>query len=346
MQTITFECEVITPMFLAGADGITPELRAPSIKGALRFWWRAMNGHKDLKTLQEEETKIFGGTSGDSGQRSNVLIRVSCDDFKPSYEMPTYNIKTYDGKYRNINVLFYLAYGHTEYKKIEGRGQTVLSHAFIPPKTKFRVTLKVSDELKKDMIEAFVAVSQFSGIGSKSRNGFGCFSINQILDSANKKLEKPIISLKSFAEIDLASFTAFSKATELYETIEDEIDWEGYNNWHSALGAIGASYQGSRESLDNPHHTYNNRLYIAQPIEVKGTKIPNFLERHSKSLFINIQKTTNGKFSAKVLFMPYKFIEGHPDFEKSEIVVHQKKYDVQMKNFKNSFVDNDYFEKM
>jgi len=75
MQTITFTCETITPMFLAGADGNTPELRPPSIKGALRFWWRAMNGHLDLKTLKEQESLIFGGT--DSGQgRSKVLIRV------------------------------------------------------------------------------------------------------------------------------------------------------------------------------------------------------------------------------------------------------------------------------
>lgn len=76
-------------MFLAGADGQTPELRAPSIKGAMRFWWRALNGHlpladirdkddkkkiitKGLKTL---ETEIFGG-SGDTVQRSNVIIQV------------------------------------------------------------------------------------------------------------------------------------------------------------------------------------------------------------------------------------------------------------------------------
>ncbi len=30
MNTIKFECEIITPMFLAGADGKTPELRPPS----------------------------------------------------------------------------------------------------------------------------------------------------------------------------------------------------------------------------------------------------------------------------------------------------------------------------
>jgi CRISPR-associated protein Cmr1 len=76
MHTITFTCETITPMFLSGADGSTPELRPPSIKGALRFWWRAMNGHLDLKTLKEQESLIFGGTDGESGGRSRVIIRA------------------------------------------------------------------------------------------------------------------------------------------------------------------------------------------------------------------------------------------------------------------------------
>jgi len=47
-------------MFLAGADGKTPELRAPSIKGAVRFWWRAMNGCLSIKDLKEKESEIFG----------------------------------------------------------------------------------------------------------------------------------------------------------------------------------------------------------------------------------------------------------------------------------------------
>lgn len=76
METIIFTCEVITPMFLAGADGVTPELRAPSIKGAMRFWWRAMHGHLPLKELKRMEGEIFGGT-GDNSSRSKVLIRVS-----------------------------------------------------------------------------------------------------------------------------------------------------------------------------------------------------------------------------------------------------------------------------
>jgi len=74
MKTITFECETITPMFLSGADGKTPELRPPSIKGALRFWWRAMNGHLSLSDLKKKESEIFGGTN--PATRSNVIIRI------------------------------------------------------------------------------------------------------------------------------------------------------------------------------------------------------------------------------------------------------------------------------
>jgi CRISPR-associated protein Cmr1 len=74
MQTISFTCQTITPMFLSGADGSTPELRPPSIKGALRFWWRAMNGHLNLEELKKQEALIFGGTDEGSG-RSRVIIR-------------------------------------------------------------------------------------------------------------------------------------------------------------------------------------------------------------------------------------------------------------------------------
>ena len=84
MQTITFTCETITPMFLSGADGTTPELRAPSIKGALRFWWRAMNGHLPLQDIKDANGKITqkglktieGEIFGDTAQRSSFAMRI------------------------------------------------------------------------------------------------------------------------------------------------------------------------------------------------------------------------------------------------------------------------------
>lgn len=98
METITFHCKVITPMFLAGADGRTPELRAPSVKGAMRFWWRAVNGHLELEStfrkglnneetragLRDQEALIFGGAGGKANVgRSSFAIQVEEQDIQP-----------------------------------------------------------------------------------------------------------------------------------------------------------------------------------------------------------------------------------------------------------------------
>ncbi|WP_143108945.1 type III-B CRISPR module RAMP protein Cmr1, partial [Bathymodiolus thermophilus thioautotrophic gill symbiont] len=46
MKTIVATYRIITPMFISGAKVTEAELRIPSIKGAIRFWWRALNWQK------------------------------------------------------------------------------------------------------------------------------------------------------------------------------------------------------------------------------------------------------------------------------------------------------------
>lgn len=44
MDRLTVTLKAVTPMFLGGAEpNKIAELRAPSIKGALRFWYRAID---------------------------------------------------------------------------------------------------------------------------------------------------------------------------------------------------------------------------------------------------------------------------------------------------------------
>jgi hypothetical protein len=62
---------IVTPLFLGGAEpNDRAELREASIKGALRFWYRAVDpDYRDL------EARIFGGTRKGEGQ-AIFLLRV------------------------------------------------------------------------------------------------------------------------------------------------------------------------------------------------------------------------------------------------------------------------------
>ncbi len=43
MRQLTVTLETVTPMFLGGAEPRgKPELRAPSFRGALRYWWNTL----------------------------------------------------------------------------------------------------------------------------------------------------------------------------------------------------------------------------------------------------------------------------------------------------------------
>lgn len=71
-----FECrvDIISPMFISGTDKNAPELRAPSVRGQLRYWLRALLGAhiSQPRQLWDAESQVFGSTA----QGSQVLVRL------------------------------------------------------------------------------------------------------------------------------------------------------------------------------------------------------------------------------------------------------------------------------
>lgn len=74
-----YEYEVVTPLFLGGADPKKAELRAAPIKGALRFWWRALHGSDNIEAMKNNEDKIFGSTEG----KAVVLVKLDRQNIRP-----------------------------------------------------------------------------------------------------------------------------------------------------------------------------------------------------------------------------------------------------------------------
>lgn len=164
MKSITFKCEVVTPMFLAGADGSSPELRPPSIKGAMRFWWRAMNGDTDIDQLRKEEAKIFG-VGGGKARRSRIVIKTTHPEW--------------DGVFQS----------HVLPHKDKG-----LTKAFNPETPQFfEVSLSFSHELDDlrydDLKSLFVLSCLLGGYGKRSRRGFGSVRIVGIKDSDDNEFK-------------------------------------------------------------------------------------------------------------------------------------------------------------
>jgi CRISPR-associated protein Cmr1 len=156
MQTITFTCEMITPMFLSGADQSIPELRPPSIKGAMRFWWRAMNGHLSLEDLKRQESLIFGGT--EPAQRSRVIIRC---------EQKNFNIA--DNKYRMI------AHKGGNSKCFETKQEVCITLGITQ-----NINLGNGKVFNLDMLKAlFEVFCYLGGLGKRNRRGNGGLKITK-----------------------------------------------------------------------------------------------------------------------------------------------------------------------
>ncbi len=105
-MTKTYNLEFITPAFLTGADQSKAELRAPSVRGALRWWFRVLGGTKD------EEAVAFGGVHG-GARKSKVVVRTEMpkpvhEEFKKPATMSDfdylYHFATVSGEPKGIRI--------------------------------------------------------------------------------------------------------------------------------------------------------------------------------------------------------------------------------------------------
>lgn len=295
-----FEVEVVTPMFLGGADADKAELRAASLKGLLRFWWRATCGINEIENLKNEENGIFGDTSRKTP--FSVFIENS-NDIKPVLKnLPKGKrfVAQSRGKTFNIGIIDYLAFGLRDHKK------GYLKPHF-PSGSKFTVKFTFSNKYQQNQVlKAFHSLIHFGGMGARSRNGFGSLAITDNV--------KPSITLEGRKK----SYTAVSSNANLFLTPKTN-----YRKWEDALSDIGNAYRLARvpPALE-PKHQYENRRLIAKPI-IQDIKSKN--QRHAKPYFLHVGKTSNGKYYGQILCMPYQYYQNHLQRQYENVVKQMNK---------------------
>lgn len=168
---------VITPMHGGGVtskecdkphDLVTP-IRAASIRGQLRFWWRACGRPEpllDLAQLHREESRVWGSTT----HPSPTTIHV-CRQPRAPREVVVFT-KDRGGRYGAPPEMRDIAYGAFPLKPGErSPNQPGTLHDFSADT--FSLEIRLNSEHTADILTALQAWVLFGGLGGRTRRGFG-----------------------------------------------------------------------------------------------------------------------------------------------------------------------------
>jgi len=209
METRTYEIQVITPLFGGGVEAgkIDPELpiRPSSIRGHLRFWWRATKGAKyaTIENLRQREGEIWGSMENPSPvvivvTSVNLDSPTPCARYDPNNERHRYDLRWNSPFAGRENPLPYILFPYQgkspDSLEPKDPSEMIRSCNFtltvkIPSTKKMAIyrseyneqrnkkhLLPLCDEddnLIKDVEAAVWAWVNFGGIGARTRRGCG-----------------------------------------------------------------------------------------------------------------------------------------------------------------------------
>lgn len=165
------QLEVVTPILGGG-----PKLRAlddvdiirtPTIRGHLRFWWRALYGHQfdTPEKLYQQESGLWGcAAAEDAGGRSAVELRVVVE-------------KSGDVDEEDIALNTIEAYALWP-----ARAERMAGTAPAPrrrPGTQFRLEVCAPEDKVTDVKKTLRAWVLFGGYGSRTRRGLGSLTVRE-----------------------------------------------------------------------------------------------------------------------------------------------------------------------
>lgn len=227
MQTLEATFKIVTPLFLGDANqNINPDnpIRSASIKGALRFWWRALtwnriycaeknNVNAALQKLHAAEARLFGIAAEDEkgGQGLFLLSVISPKD--------RHKISTEKLSEQRINYL--IGQGLSKREAIK-EGEFTVKILFKP---------NCPDQDNQSITDALMMFGLLGALGSRARHGLGSISLTVLKKSGkniavpiNKDQYKEMITglLKNLVHHE-PPFTAFSGFTRL-EISKQETD--------------------------------------------------------------------------------------------------------------------------
>lgn len=194
----TLHYRIVTPMFLGGeAQQADPtQFRNASFKGALRFWWRALNWGRALKQAGGEqgaalrylhtlEGDLFGlASDGKNSKQSRMQIQT---------DLQGATLKQPGMALQSVGYLL----GQGLFRFGQGVLRQYLEGGELAVRLNFKPGTPAADI--ESVEQAAIALGLFGGLGSRARKGLGSLAL--------QKIERPGQPMREFTSVE--SIAAF-----------------------------------------------------------------------------------------------------------------------------------------
>ena len=171
--------KVITPLWGGGVEANVNDpitlIRGSSIRGHLRFWWRAMRGNSNGSTvakMREKENSIWGSTKKPSQVKIAVNVTNKGTRFQPESILPRSHPRyteisdVGDMNSKDAYVTFPLRLSREDLR-------AGIQPATLTENVQFEIELEYPDTVKEEVEAALWAWQTFGGIGARTRRGMG-----------------------------------------------------------------------------------------------------------------------------------------------------------------------------
>jgi CRISPR-associated protein Cmr1 len=271
---LSVRLSAVTPLFLGGAaPNEQAELRPPSIKGLLRYWYRALDGdYARVENGVRRDDRFFGSTS--TGQ-SPCLLRVgNWMTGEAAWDKARYQrLLGQDGFKRGPradahNGLNYLGYslelGENHRKALPAGASFTLDILTRPD--------VVDNDMKRAWLGSLWLLTHIGGLGSRSRRGFGSLRLTdwRNWDEATQlplacNADSPATWSERMTQcIDLLH-QWFRRPVEAQHTVLGRtarmlLLRNGHDTWEQALDDAGYRMQTFRQRRQPDYHAVKRHL--------------------------------------------------------------------------------------
>jgi CRISPR-associated protein Cmr1 len=214
-------------MFIGDAEQTASGISPTSVKGALRFWWRALMWGKirNLQELHKQESVLFG-SSADKGNAAVFTLQVISEKLTKTSTGITHPEFTKQPAAR------YLGYGLIEAfsSKPKNKEAGQLVRDCLNENQTFTVTLNSFNPINDSLKQSLILFGLIGGLGSRTRHGMGSITLETLHEKFPKQAEQQTWSapktsaeyaasihriLSDLTPITQPPFSAFSQETRI-----------------------------------------------------------------------------------------------------------------------------------